>query len=535
MRLKPRLRAPTGNVDCFPTFAAVSGSAARRACMRARFTASGILAGVSLASVNAEAQLPTSSNRAMPGLVRVGVPVVAETPFAVGVGAGAGWLDQAQNSQAGIRLLGSAALAVNVAPSLQLGADLSGTRDNFGDEINGYGEPRLSARFVAPSNTRHAWGAELDARFVGGEAPSIEWSATSPSLRGLYGYRATEQLWVVGTLGLHLNRSAQAIPDVELIADNDRRSLMASTWSGVPWGLGLGYQARPGTNLSGELTGEWLIGDQAPPLLVSPIRLTAGVQQRLSENFAGFVAVEVGLSRRHALVAEQIWVEEPRLAGLLGFTWLLSKPQSAKPVVKRAPPPPPPPPVPPVVETPKELEPAVPPPAPIPVSPVGGTIVDEGGRPMADVEVVLQQEGQPPRSERTFADGRFEFREVPVGGVSLTVAEPGYDRVVVTLAPEQTSASEIVLRPAVPAGQVRGKVLDLQGNPVAAQVKVNGDGRSQTGTEQIITVAADGSFELDLVPGRYLVRFEHAEFAPQRRSIVVKNKGVIILNIALIR
>jgi hypothetical protein len=38
-----------------------------------------------------------------------------------------------------------------------------------------------------------------------------------------------------------------------------------------------------------------------------------------------------------------------------------------------------------------------------------------------------------------------------------------------------------------------------------------------------------------LAPGRYVVRFEHADFAPQRRNIVVKDKGVVILNIALIR
>jgi hypothetical protein len=154
---------------------------------------------------------------------------------------------------------------------------------------------------------------------------------------------------------------------------------------------------------------------------------------------------------------------------------------------------------------------------------------------MSDVEVVLHQEGQPPRSERTFPDGHFEFRDVPLGAVSLGVAEPGFDRVKVEFGPEQPRTSEIVLRPAVPAGQVRGKVLDLQGMPVVAQVKVNGDGGSRPGSEQVVVVAPDGSFELDLTPGRYLVRFEHADFAPQRRSIVVKDKGVVILNIALVR
>ncbi len=99
---------------------------------------------------------------------------------------------------------------------------------------------------------------------------------------------------------------------------------------------------------------------------------------------------------------------------------------------------------------------------------------------------------------------------------------------------QQPRTAEIVLRPAVPAGQVRGRVLDLQGTPVNAQITV----ASETGSpavSQVIVAASDGSFELDLVPGRYVVRFEHAAFAPQRRSIVVKDKGVVILNIALIR
>ncbi len=491
-----------------------------------------VFAVVSLAGANAYAQMPTSSNRAMPGLVRMGVPVAADNPVVVGVGAGAAWLDPAQNPQAGMRALGNVAAAMNVAPHWQLGADVSAYRDNFGGEINGYGEPRLTARFVAPGTT-HVWGAEVDARFVGGEAPSVEWSATSPSLRGLYGYRANERTWVVGTLGFHLNRSSEAVPDVDVIAGNDRRSLTASTWSGVPWGLGVGYRAWSGANVSGELSGEWLIGDESPAFLVSPLRVTTGVQQRISENFSGFLAVEVGLSRRRGLVADQIWVEEPRVAGLLGFTWLLSKAQQPAPAITRDSPPPPPPP--PVVKAAPEPEPVAVPPVAPPVSPVGGTIVDEGGRPMSDVEVVLHQEGQPPRSERTFPDGHFEFRDVPLGAVSLGVAEPGFDRVKVEFGPEQPRTSEIVLRPAVPAGQVRGKVLDLQGMPVVAQVKVNGDGGSRPGSEQVVIVAPDGSFELDLTPGRYLVRFEHADFAPQRRSIVVKDKGVVILNIALVR
>lgn len=476
----------------------------------------------------AQAQVATSVNRAMPGLVHLGAPIPDDRSVAVAAGVGLGWLDRAQNSTGGSRITGQLAASVDVLPSLTLGADLLAYRDGFGAETNGYGEPRVSARYIGAGLAEHAWGFQLDSRFVGGEAPSIEWSATSPSLRALYGYRANQRLWLLAALGFHVNRSAQAVPDLRPIAGNDRRSLSASTWNGIPWGFGLGYQLLPDTYLSGELTGEALVGDGAPGFFVSPSRVSAGVQQTLGESLVGSFAVDVALSRRERVASNQVLVEEPRLQFLLGVTWLSAKP--LPPLTSKTAHPPPA-----QVEAKPEPEPspkaATPPPA---VEPVAGTIVDEGGRPMADVEVTLRVPGQPPRTERTFADGHFEFTGVPMGSATLAVNEPGFEGATVEFGEQQPRTAEIVLRPAVPAGQVRGRVLDLQGTPVNAQITV----ASETGSpavSQVIVAASDGSFELDLVPGRYVVRFEHAAFAPQRRSIVVKDKGVVILNIALIR
>jgi hypothetical protein len=479
-------------------------------------------------------QSASSTNRALPGLIHVGLPVAPAHSVAVGVGGSVGVLDQAQNSELGSRLGGNLAASFSPGAHWSVGLDFSGYRDRYGAETNGYGEPRLTGRYVDELSVDHHWGLQIDARLVGAEVPSIDFSATSPSLRGLYGFHAGEDVWVGAELGFHLNRTAAALPNVAVLSANDRRSLGASTWNGLPWGMGAGYRLLETTSLLGEVGGEWLVGGESPGFGASPIRVSLGLQQWFGSSFLATAGADVAVSGRAELARDQISVEEPRVLGFVGLTWVLANPE----------PPPPPPaiepaPKPAVVETPKPA-PAViaAPPAPI-VSPVSGTIVDEGGRPLADVAIVLEQEGQPARTERTFADGHYDFAAVPEGTVTLKVVESGFDDVTVNLEKDGPRNSEIVMRPAVPAGQVRGKVLDLQGNPVAAQVTITTEATKsstqQAAAPQTSVVAADGSFELDLAPGRYVVRFEHADFAPQRRNIVVKDKGVVILNIALIR
>lgn len=475
----------------------------------------------------AQAQVPLSPSRAMPGLIHLGLPVAPENTLAIGAGAGIGLVDAAQNTNPGSRFLGNVAGAFSPESHWIVGLDFSGQRDRFGDEVNGYGEPRLTGRYLGEAIGPHHWGVQLDARLIGAEVPSLEFVAVSPSVRGLYGFTPSRNLWLGVELGFHLNRSTEAIPDVLRVSANDRRSLNASSWNGLPWGVGASYRLLEDTSLVTELGGEWLVGSESPGFTASPLRLSAALQQWFGESVLGSVGADLALSERAALAPNQIAVEEPRIAGFLGLTWVLSKPPPP-PAPSPAPPPKPAPP--PVVA--KPVVPAAPPgPA---VSPVSGSIVDEGGRPLPDVEVVLKRGEDAPRSVRTLDDGHFEFPAVPEGAVTLEVATPGFESASVNLEADKPRTPEIMLRPAVPAGQVRGKVLDLQGNPVVARVTILGEGANKA-SELTVTVAADGSFELDLAPGRYVVRLEHADFAAQRRNIVVKDKGVVILNIALIR
>lgn len=452
-------------------------------------------------------------------MVRVPVPVPTESMLAAAGSVGLGYLDALRGQPDAVRGFGGVALAYSPLPELSVGVDLSGRGDAFADGLNLYGEPRLAARFATELSRDHFIGAGLDARFVGAEAPSVEWQATSSRLGVSYGLRVAKATWVAAEVGFELDRTARAVPRVERISPTDERTLAASSWSNVPLGVGVVHAVHSTWQVMAEVTGQWLVGSQAPGVSRSPWRVTGGVRHRVNAAWSAQAGVDVALSSRGPIEERFTLPREPRIAGFFALMWTpRQQTPSAAPIPAKA------------VAVPETKAVIVGPetPPPQPTTPVVGTLVDEGGRPLVDAEVVLVQDGAELARERTTAHGQFTFPAIPLGSVVLRVVELGYDALESTIAADQERRVELVLRPAVPAGQVRGKVLDLYGNPVMARVTVNPGALD-------VPVASDGAFELDLAPGRYTVRFEHPNFAPQRRTIVVKNRGVVILNIGLLR
>ncbi|MEN9579861.1 MAG: hypothetical protein RJA70_2870, partial [Pseudomonadota bacterium] len=422
------------------------------------------------------------------------------------------------------RVQGSLAAAYSPYEPLILAFDMQGRGDLFsggaGAEFNLYGEPRLLARFARSANKRLYWGLEADLRLIGGEAPSIDFAASSPSGRGLLGVQVAPGTWMGAQLGLHLDRSAVAVPEPQVLTSNDRRTLGASSWTGLVWGLGASYvPASLETEFVGELTGEVLSGRNAPSVTRSPWHIGFGARHPLREQLSLSADIEVGLSRRPLEpLVEDLLPMEPRVSVGVGVLWRFGVPPTppAAPARPERPPPGNEP-------KPRVTEVSA---AELISSPVSGAVVDEGGRALADASVTLEMLGREPHQERTLADGKFEFAAVPEGEASVRVNAPGYEEALVQIAEGKSRVVEVMLRPSVPAGQVRGKVLDLKGNPVKATLRISpGD--------QLIETQADGSFELELAPGRYTVRFEHEDFGSQRRTISVQNRGVVILNIAL--
>jgi len=82
---------------------------------------------------------------------------------------------------------------------------------------------------------------------------------------------------------------------------------------------------------------------------------------------------------------------------------------------------------------------------------------------------------------------------------------------------------EITLRPAVPAGELRGLVRGLDGEPVPAEIVVGG-------TEIALETDAQGRFSVEVPPGSYVVEIKADGFVGQRRRVTIENRGVTVLN-----
>jgi hypothetical protein len=512
--------------------------------LRSRFTRglsfgwrSGYCMGLALAAlllgarpVNAQVTPPGGTERALPGFIRVGVPTPTAARVVAAAGIEYGRLDARQAAEAGHRLGSSAAVAFAPLPELLLAADLRGRWDRYpqaesGPENNLYGEPRFSARYSGQVARSQFLGIEGDARLIGAEAPSIKLAATSPSVRALWALRLNLPLWLGAHLGVHWDRSARAVPEPERVPATDKRTLGASSWKALQWGVGGSYRVgRWQTELLGEFAGAALIGADSPAFMRSHLALSAGVRQPLDPAFAVLIAADLALSQRPSTwQGPTLTPAEPRVALRVALIWQLDAVQRTA----RSPAPPP-------ATTQEPLKKVLPPPQAQPIQRrlVVGVVVDEGGRPLPDVELTLIQEAHEPKMARSFADGRFEFEAIPEGAAELRVSTPGFDPVTLAIAPKEEGSKEIVMRPAVPAGQVRGAILDVQGRPIAAKITITGNATAES---SVLSAGDEGRFELELPPGRYVVKFEHPDFATQTRRIHLQDRGVVILNIALVR
>ena len=83
------------------------------------------------------------------------------------------------------------------------------------------------------------------------------------------------------------------------------------------------------------------------------------------------------------------------------------------------------------------------------------------------------------------------------------------------MTPRRPPTSAIALEAAIPPAQIRGLVRDFLGKPVAATVVIEPLGTTAT-------VAADGSFAIDVKPGAYDVSITAKGYAPQKRKVVVE-------------
>jgi uncharacterized membrane protein len=151
-------------------------------------------------------------------------------------------------------------------------------------------------------------------------------------------------------------------------------------------------------------------------------------------------------------------------------------------------------------------------------------ILDGSGQPIADARVLLPGAGEP-SAYRTDSAGNVTL-ELPDGVLTILIEADGYEPSERTLAGDATETT-LALKPALPAGEIKGAVRNLAGDPVHATVTV---------LPQAMTVRTDvrGQFAIAVAPGDYTLKIVADGYEPQERRAQVELGGVTIVVVDLV-
>jgi hypothetical protein len=155
-------------------------------------------------------------------------------------------------------------------------------------------------------------------------------------------------------------------------------------------------------------------------------------------------------------------------------------------------------------------------------------VAEDGVTPLAHAEVTLTPAlGGEKQQTKTDEDGRFESGDLLPGDVIVDISAPGFTPIKKTITISETSPPiDIVVSHALPAGEVRGVVLDLGGKPIMATVRIDPGGVD-------VPLGPDGRFRTDVQPGSYDVIIRAPGYVDQKRHITVERDGVVLVDILL--
>jgi outer membrane protein OmpA-like peptidoglycan-associated protein len=134
---------------------------------------------------------------------------------------------------------------------------------------------------------------------------------------------------------------------------------------------------------------------------------------------------------------------------------------------------------------------------------VVGTVKNKtDGKPIA--EAVVSFAGQPRARVATDPDGSFQSMPLPPGTADITVAAAGFEPATgkASIAAGSASTVQVALTPKVVNGNVRGKVSDRAGKPMAATIRFSGPKTFEAQAD------AGGAFSAVLPSGPYRVSIE---------------------------
>jgi hypothetical protein len=464
---------------------------------------------------------------AMPGVYRVATAEPEETGLAFHTGGGYGFASGVMGEDdAHHRLGGSLAASFRALPWLAAGLRMDGRFDQHTglqsidqeDDDGLVGEPRVLLH--AGGSLSDAWhaGARITVWLPGSEAPSIIAGAITPDAVAMLTYAPPGGALRLGlNAGFRLDRSAASAEDARLLSQADRLSLGVSDADAVLVGLGATYRLGS-VDILGELTWDLLIGEGAPELRGSPMRVAAGVRVPVFDTLAAELVVESNLAELPSAAANEPLVPyEPRISVGVGLHYRFGARATPAPSV--------------TPEQPETPEPETPPAAR--TGAIRGRVLGAGGVAVTSAAVTVEAGGSP-REVAVDAEGRFRVDDLPPGPVNVSVRAEGFEPATrsLTLAAGDDQELGIELERTLPPGQLRGFVRSFGGKPVAAELTIQsvGDPLGKT-----ITAGEDGAFQLDVAPGQYEVVIRAPGYREQRRSVTIEQGGVLILNVDLRR
>jgi hypothetical protein len=384
------------------------------------------------------------------------------------------------------------------APELAFSLAFDGRYDRHPEGDDGaVGLPRLSVFGAHTVSPQLQLGAVLSWAAYGERAPSLDLSAPVITALALGAYKIGGGSLLSLQIGFRLDESAHAAPDLQRLSPADRMALGLSDFHALPLGIAF-IQRIASLELAAELSGELLLGGNAPSVLKSPLRAAVVARVALGSGLSLELLARLGLSQRprYARVLPLIPVEPRFFAGLgLRFAPQVTVPPPPAPVAPRR-------------------------------SSLHGTLTDSEGAQLAAVRVALQL-GADTYTVQTAEDGSFSLQDLPRGEAELRVTGDGLEPVAqaVLLDRPEVEVAVRVTRRAI-GTQLRGLVRSFAGTPLPAKVRVLSAGSS-------VTADNDGRFVLELPPGVYQVEIECGGYLTQQRRVSVQENGVTVLNVEL--
>lgn len=464
----------------------------------------------------------------LPGVVRAPIVGVPTPRVALAADAGYGFTEALKGEGTHHRLIGRMAIGWAPLEGFELGAGVLGRhdrhpRDGLGSDSGTTTDVSLLARAGRGVGSGFRLGGGLGARFPGSE--SVQDSLSSPALdaRVLAGWERPSSLRLASFVGYRLDETSGVARDSDRYRLGDRLALGASEFDAVLVGLGAILPIAQ-AELLAEVSGDLLVGSGAPPLGQSPLRASVGARLGISDVATLSLESDVALSQRPELGPDAPLIPiEPRFSILAGFRYRFRNGPEPKRAPRAAPP------------SRAEPEVAAPPPEPAtptppPTNTVRVTVVDKStGHPLSDAEAELIVDGRVlPLSFVT--ESTFEVGTIPVGPAELVVRA---ERLKDWRQPIQIGAGEplelrVEMIPAANSGQIRGLVRGFDGKGLRARVSI------EPGA-QAVHSDADGSFRVEVPPGKYTVEVSVDGYRTQKLTARVGKDGVVVLNVDMLR